>query len=249
MRLILQEPGLSVAKVAILVGGPDWPTSVLCGIMRLDLVPILLGTTPVFFLIVPTLLTGSFTYMASLKLENGQPEFQSASTLATVFAAITAVVQFGAMVVAAFYLEQTVSNKGEELDKIEVDVGVKEREDKQEEINKCYKEVTQWDRVPFLAKALLMLSLATMVTSCYMVQLFSTHCFANYELTYTIEDNLDGDWTNLLLPLGRAACLLFIVSCLELYGYIAWAGREARKLMVRKQNDGGYDAAAISSGP
>ena len=32
-----------VPQVAILVGGPDWPTSVLCGIMRLPLLPILVG--------------------------------------------------------------------------------------------------------------------------------------------------------------------------------------------------------------
>lgn len=31
MRLILSEKNTSVRKSAILVGGPDWPTSVLCG--------------------------------------------------------------------------------------------------------------------------------------------------------------------------------------------------------------------------
>jgi hypothetical protein len=28
MRLVVGESGLSVAKVAILIGGPDWPVSV-----------------------------------------------------------------------------------------------------------------------------------------------------------------------------------------------------------------------------
>ena len=32
---ILSKPGLSVPKVAILCGGPDWPTSVLTGILKL----------------------------------------------------------------------------------------------------------------------------------------------------------------------------------------------------------------------
>jgi len=237
MRLILQEPGVGLAKVAILVGGPDWPTSVLCGLMRLDLIPILIGTTPVFFLIVPTLLTGSFTYMASLKLPSGQPEFPNAATLATVFAAITAVVQFGAMVVAAYYLEETTRTKGEELDKIPIDKEVKEREDKQEEFNSCYKKVTEWHRVPFLAKALLIVALITMVVSCYMVQLFASLCFAEYELTYTIDENLDGDWKNFLLPLGRTACVLFIISCVEVYGYTSWAGCEARKFMAQNHHD------------
>lgn len=31
MRLILSEEGITARKVSVLVGGPDWPTSVLCG--------------------------------------------------------------------------------------------------------------------------------------------------------------------------------------------------------------------------
>lgn len=239
MKLILQEPGFSVAKVAILVGGPDWPTSVLCGLMRLELYPILLGTIPVFFLILPTLLTGSFTYMASLQTEDGAPEFPYAGVLATVFAATTAIVQFGSMVVAAYYLEQTTSTRGEELDQIPIDEEVREREEKGEEFNRCYKEVTRWEVVPFVPKMILRLSLTTMIVSCYMVQLFSRSSFAEYQLTYTIDENLDGSWTNILLPLGRTASLLFIVSCIQLYGYSTWAGCEARKMMAQNDPENG----------
>lgn len=239
MKLILQEPGFSIAKVAILVGGPDWPTSVLCGLMRLELYPILLGTTPVFFLILPTLLTGSFTYMASLKTESGAPEFPYAAVLATVFAAVTAIVQFGAMVVAAYYLEQTTSARAEELEEIPIDEEVREREEKGEEFNRCYKEVTKWEIVPFVPKMILRISLTTMIVSCYMVQLFARSSFADYQLTYTIEENLDGDWTNILLPLGRTASLLFIVSCIQLYGYTVWASCEARKLIVQNDPENG----------
>ena len=57
---ILAIPGLSLGKVAILCGGPDWPTSVLCGILRLELQPVLLGTAPCIFFIVPMVLTGAF---------------------------------------------------------------------------------------------------------------------------------------------------------------------------------------------
>ena len=61
MKLVLQDKGMSFAKVAILCGGPDWPTSVLCGIMGLDLLPVLLGTLPIITLILPTVLTGRQT--------------------------------------------------------------------------------------------------------------------------------------------------------------------------------------------
>merc|ERR1719148_93918 len=71
MKVLLQEEGLSISKVAILCGGPDWPTSVLCGIMGLPLLPILIGTLPVIALVVPTVLAGSFTYMSSIEDDIG----------------------------------------------------------------------------------------------------------------------------------------------------------------------------------
>ena len=46
-RLVLSQEGLSIPIVAIIVGGLNWPTSVLCGIMWLSLPQIILGTTPV----------------------------------------------------------------------------------------------------------------------------------------------------------------------------------------------------------
>jgi hypothetical protein len=48
IRHCLAQKGLTPAKVAILCGGPDWPTSVLCGILRLPLYECLLGTLPVY---------------------------------------------------------------------------------------------------------------------------------------------------------------------------------------------------------
>src|SRR6056300_2102000 len=81
--LVLSQEGLSIPKVAILIGGPDWPTSVLCGIMRLSLPQIILGTTPGVFLILPTCVTGALLYMASLKDESGNPKFSWAGTAST----------------------------------------------------------------------------------------------------------------------------------------------------------------------
>jgi len=57
---ILQRPGLSFGKCMILCGGPDWPTSVMAGILRLSLLQCLLGTCPVLLNLVPMTLSGSF---------------------------------------------------------------------------------------------------------------------------------------------------------------------------------------------
>jgi hypothetical protein len=221
MRLVLSEPGLSIAKVSILVGGPDWPTSVLCGIMRLPLIPILIGTLPIIFLIVPTMLTGFFAYMANLQVD-GELEFPWADTATTIAAAMTGIVQFGSMVVAAFYLEQTVSNRADELQSIPIDEEVKAADEEQEEFNKAHEEVTKWIDMPSWVKLILSSSLALMIVTCYMVQLFLSECFTEYQMTYTISANLDGDWTNLVKPLGKLAMSLFLLSVGLYYCYSFW---------------------------
>ncbi len=206
------------------------PTSVLCGIMNLDLLPILIGTLPVIFLITPTLLTGSFTYMANVTTDDGQAEFPWAGTLGTVCAAITALVQFGSMVVAAYFLEHTVSNRKEDLESIEIDKEVKDADDKDKKVNDAYEEITEWDALPLLAKIFLTLSLTTMIVSCYLVQFFNSRCFVEYDLTFTIDEHLDGDWLNIIKPLGAIANYLFLASVVLLLGFRSWAMVSVRHL-------------------
>eukprot|EP00551_Chaetoceros_affinis_P008204 CAMPEP_0203665284 /NCGR_PEP_ID=MMETSP0090-20130426/2532_1 /ASSEMBLY_ACC=CAM_ASM_001088 /TAXON_ID=426623 /ORGANISM="Chaetoceros affinis, Strain CCMP159" /LENGTH=893 /DNA_ID=CAMNT_0050528793 /DNA_START=83 /DNA_END=2764 /DNA_ORIENTATION=- len=225
-KLVLAERGFGAAKVSILCGGPDWPTSVLCGIMDLSLWPILVGTIPVLVLIVPTVMAGSFTYMGSLKLASGQPEFSWAGTAATISAAFAAIVLFGFMLLAAYYVEQTMRERGDEIAEIPIDMEVKKLDDEQVLRNKVYEEVTEWHVVPGWAKFSLVLSLICMIMSCYMVQLFQEDAFTPYQLTYTIDRHLGGDWKNLVLPLGWIALLLFGVSLLLFSFVVIWAKRQ-----------------------
>ncbi|CAB9497497.1 expressed unknown protein [Seminavis robusta] len=229
MRLVLAQPGMGIDKVCILVGGPDWPTSVLCGIMGLDLLPVLFGTLPVFALIFPTVLLGSFNYMAGATLDNGELEFPYAAVLGTVCTAVTAVVQLAAMIMAAYYLEQTTSLRADEIEAIEDDAEVAKLEKDEEHLNHCYSVVTQWDVVPRICKLTLYASFLGMVVSCYMVQVFSDQCFAEYELTDTIDGKLGGKWYNLLTPFGWYSVVLFTIACVLYWGFVSWASGEAKR--------------------
>jgi hypothetical protein len=60
VEVVLRRPGLNFGKCMILCGAPDWPVSVLAGILRLSLFQCLLGTCPVMLSVVPMVLTGSF---------------------------------------------------------------------------------------------------------------------------------------------------------------------------------------------
>jgi hypothetical protein len=63
IELILMKPGLFPGKVAILCGGPDWPTSVLCGILKQSKLRMCFGTCPMFFICFPSVLSGAIMNM------------------------------------------------------------------------------------------------------------------------------------------------------------------------------------------
>lgn len=231
MKIVLAEKGFNVAKVAILIGGPDWPTSVLCGIMGLPLLPILIGTLPVIFLIAPTVLGGSFTYLASVKNDSGVPEYPWAATVAAVSIGVTGVVQFGSMVFAALYLEKASVEHKEKIESMEYDQQVLEGDEAAEERNKAYEDVTQWHTLPLWSKLVLYASLILMITCCYMVQILQDSCFAEYALTYSIEEDLDGNWLNLIKPLGYVAIVCFILSLCFLKVFTFYASRKATQLL------------------
>merc|ERR1712038_1283641 len=256
MKLVLREPGLGVPKVSILIGGPDWPTSVLCGIMGLRLLPVLVGTLPIVFLILPTLLTGSFTYMANVRDEvTGEHEFPWAGTMATVFLTITGIVQFGSMVVAAFYLDRVIEEKKDELEHIPIDEEVKLADDRDEALKQAYSELSQWEALPFWARSLLCLSLSRMIITCYMVTFFASYCFNEFQLTDSIETTLDGDWRNLTKPLGTVANILLVVSVVLLQLFVSWVNHNARKrcasdgAIVPENGETTYDLHAGSGDP
>eukprot|EP00804_Cyclotella_cryptica_P010315 CCRYP_012242-RC/>CCRYP_012242-RC protein AED:0.25 eAED:0.25 QI:1435/0.88/0.8/1/0.77/0.5/10/1334/884 len=231
MRLVLGKSGLSVPKVAILIGGPDWPTSVLCGIMKLSLFQIMVGTLPIVVLIFPTCLMGGLLYMASLDSDTGNPEIPWSGTAATICASFAAAVQFGSMIVAAYYLEQASEQRRDEVDAIEIDREVQEADERDEHLKKCYATATQWRSIPIWSKAMLVCAVICITTSCYLVQFFSSLCFVQHELTDSIYDNLDGNVANLFLPLGWLAVGLFFASILFQWIFTGWGKRKAKELI------------------
>ena len=188
--------------------------------MRLSVIQIMIGTLPIVFLIFPTCLMGALIYMAGLDSETGNPEIPWAGTAATICASVTAFVQFGSMIVAAYYLERTGEQRQAEIDAIEVDQQVKDADEKDEQLKKCYSTVTQWRSISIWMKATLMGAVICITCCCYMVQFFSSLCFAGHELTDSIHENLEGNVANLFLPLGWVAIGLFLASMILLQIFI-----------------------------
>merc|ERR1719387_2476744 len=103
VEFILKKPGLRFDKVVILCGGPDWPTSVLTGILRLNVFQMLLGTLPIVVLIAPCVLAGACLLIPELAL------------LSTAIGMLAVVAQGGAMAIAMAFIAAVAADKYDEL--------------------------------------------------------------------------------------------------------------------------------------
>jgi len=250
MKLVLTTTSsggwFSWNKVFILVGGPDWPTSVLCGIMGLPLLPILMGTLPIIVLITPTLLTGSFTYLASVQVWDGQgqnePLYPQAQTWATICAAVTAVVQLGSMVLAASAVSSNISSADDEkksrLDElVPLDPQVLEADLRAQVRQDLYDQVTDWHQsMSWMMKIVTMVALTAWIVSFHLLMYFDNYCFVEYQLSYTIESHLQGSVWNFILPLGWIAMgLALLGGVLQFIVFGGWARSAVKKKQGQQQ--------------
>jgi hypothetical protein len=107
IEMILSKPGLSFGKVMILCGGPDWPTSVLCGLLNLSLWSCEVGTTPIIFYVAPFSLSGSFL------LRKGEAElWENASN---VMLLLTVAMTFFYWACCAWVIQNTFNDKHDEI--------------------------------------------------------------------------------------------------------------------------------------
>eukprot|EP00588_Corethron_pennatum_P017265 CAMPEP_0194304858 /NCGR_PEP_ID=MMETSP0171-20130528/2455_1 /TAXON_ID=218684 /ORGANISM="Corethron pennatum, Strain L29A3" /LENGTH=271 /DNA_ID=CAMNT_0039056229 /DNA_START=239 /DNA_END=1051 /DNA_ORIENTATION=+ len=188
-KLVLQEPGLTLAKVGILVGGPDWPTSVACGLMGLDLLPILIGTLPIILIIIPTVLSGTFMVMGEDPIE--YPWAKPISEFCMLMSVATSA---PFILHSASCIEVIMSERKEEFEAIPIDQEVKDADDKIAESEQMYLEATRWDHLPVFIKISLGMSFVTIVVSCYIAYFLGTSCFEEYGLTDSFEERLDGSF-------------------------------------------------------
>jgi len=194
--------------MAILVGGPDWPTSVLTGILRLNPVEMLIGTMPVLALILPCVMAGAFQLRVGGDDDTGIWGTISAMTL--LFAAGT---QSVALMAAVFYTDAAVNEFGDQLrdpalDDQEVLAATKKSEVRVAKL----KAITHWSNIPLYLKCLMLLSVGLHSAACHTLQWFGASCFLEYQLTDSYKSVIGNDPLKFFEPLGRMCMLMFILS-------------------------------------
>ena len=196
MRLILQEPGLTVPKITVLSAGPDWPTSVMCGVLRLPLVPILFGTIPVLMLIVPTVLAGGFIYLS------GSPDAsKTQSTLATMFTAVFGLVMVLCSGVMVACINDILSSRGDEIAAMPIDKEVEAADAENEQHAVLSTEAIRWKRVPTRWRVVLVVALMCFSLSTYVIAYDAGACFKDFVLgdpKHTVDLRLDGNVVNIV---------------------------------------------------
>ena len=159
---ILGELQLTMRKVVILCGGPDWPTSVLTGILGLSVKKMLIGTLPVYFLILPTCAAGA--------MELKKAESPLYASLAGIIMAVSAACQavMGIVAVSAVNHEAELHQKeirampdDEEVAKAEHDAAVRAA---------AMAKAVTWDGMPIGMQKVLQLGAFCMIVCCYILK-------------------------------------------------------------------------------
>jgi hypothetical protein len=240
MRLILEEPGLSFNKIAVLVGGPDWPVSVLCGILGLDLLPILIGTLPVIVVVAPTVLSGSYTFMASVVNDDESLRYPWADTWGTIVTSVLGGIMLINTLAAANAVAVTVKNRKAEIDALPYDEEVKKADEEIKKIAVFRKKVVVWKNVPVFFKMCLILSVMSMIASVYALTfgkfIFGEESFQDFNIMDTIDDHLGGNWLNIFKPMGRIALLICFVSFLFFQMFKMWANSATNKAIAESKS-------------
>lgn len=231
---ILKVPGLSIGKVAVLVGGPDWPTSVTCGILKLSIPQMLLGTAPVFFVSSPCVLAGAF--LARPESASGENSIWSA--LGKVFMGLMGIGQLSCGFLAVSTVSNVILADGDELAKPRAEhAEVEELSRQQAEAKKTYDDVTKWSSLASWRKFTLCSAAVTQLFSGFLFAMGGEYCFRSFSVSSKIgapyeEDGLDGNAVNIVLPLGWCALGFFAVGTLLHVVFAKDIGRLTRRRLA-----------------
>jgi len=224
VRHVLGQP-FTFDKVCILVTGPDWPVSVLTGVLDLKLLPMLLGSLPVIVLVAPAVVSGAFMvrYSATVEAEEMNASIASMSMLATVVLQGSAFVLFCVRAGSMTERFQAQLASGDwEVDPQEPEVLDQIRKDEDEA--KQREAVVKWEFLPGWLQATLVLTSIALSVQMYMLLLPFLEPFVPFTVVDHIEDLPGGTALGVVRWPGWAAIGCWAAGVLALFVYDKWAG-------------------------
>lgn len=161
LEQILKHPGMGFGKVAILVAGPDFPTSVVCGILKMNIPQMLLGTAPVILVsIVPQCFAG-----AAQTKQNDDVW----SMIGNVVVAFAMFAQCLATFTFSYSIIKTIERDGEKLKAYrEEHQAVAQLTEAEESLMEAYRAVSKWDDLSCSQKACQLTSAGCVLLGCFL---------------------------------------------------------------------------------
>jgi len=225
---VLHRPGLSFGKVMILCGGPDWPTSVVAGILRLSLFQCLLGTVPIIATIIPLALTGSFY----LKREEGEVWLRCTNLMLTLTALVSAFFWVG----IGWAVQAEYDRCGDDLTRPKEQYLELEWLDHRAAFlaGRCK---TVWDDLPCALGALYLAGAvcATLVGHAFLWR--SSNCFGSFSITDGFADLRWFGVKGIIRPSGVVMCAAGVSSFAGLIAYQCWNKRRSRTAMAEASKE------------
>jgi hypothetical protein len=226
IRVLLEVPGFNWKKCVILLGGPDWPTSVLTGILRLSVFQCLLGSSPFIILNTPTVIGGS------LQLRRAEGDMWA--TLANVGFAMAAATQGSATTLCTYYIFDTADKRRAELEAMPDDEEVKALDEKSAQEAEFYKQATDWKtKVPTNIKFVLIVAALLNGAFFFMSNLMGSQCWVHVDVADPISGPpLNGNWFGWLQPTGVFALGLYAAGVIFMRIFQKWGEKQAAAAMA-----------------
>ncbi|CAK9056864.1 Uncharacterized protein SCF082_LOCUS30595 [Durusdinium trenchii] len=222
LEAVLRKPGLSLGKVSILCGGPDWPTSVLAGILRLSLLECEIGTLPIIFFVGACSLSGSFY------LKQEESEFWDRIATFMMSASVLLCVLLQIMGVWAIQTELD-RNEWEVSKPLEQNLHLDWLDFKTQQVAKS--RPIRWPEVPLWLKSLTFLGVAGQVLVGQLFYWVSSICFGEFEVTDDIDSLVlwvDGQTGLILLP-GLFGCSVCLGGWISFFALLCWVRQKQAK--------------------
>jgi hypothetical protein len=253
IELILSKPGLFPGKVGILCGGPDWPTSVLCGILGRSKTAMCLGTCPMFFVCFPSVLSGAIMNMPPGGI------WGQATGLALVGMMMS---QILIMLVATFYINEYCGSDDPEILKIlnaarPEHAAVEKLSRELAAFESAWQTVTTWSRLRSGQRALLLLGTAGTLLTAMATAASSETFFRKFAATSRISapyenepPGLNGDVLSLVRwPQGWICIGVHYASFFVFYMWGLSVSKSATELMHEEEEDNGNISEVNAASP
>jgi len=223
IEAVLRTPGMSIGKVSILCGGPDWPTSVLAGILRLSLFECELGTLPIIFFVAACSLSGSF-YLK-------QQESELWDRVATFMMSASVFLCMLLQIMGAWAIQTQLDRNEWELTKpLEQNIDLDWLDFRWKEISR--KAAVRWSDMPMWLKIVTLFGVCVQVGVGQLLYWRSSMCFGEFEVTDEISSLqwwVDGNAPGLILLPGLLCSALSVGGWLFYFVLVAWLKHKQAK--------------------